>query len=200
MDSYFAATGDRRRQAEEGFATHRAEDNIELVPPRERGRGHYALFFAVLKKNGKARACYDQRRVNRSLVVPHFKMEGLPVVRSLLRRDDYMTSVDIKSAYPHIPIAPEHRQFFRFVWRGEHYQFKAMPFGLATAPLIWTKLMKPVLAYLRARGVWVTAYIDDLLILAASPELARQHTALVIETLERLGLTVNYEKSELNPE
>ena len=184
---------------EEGFCSQLAEGNLEEVPPHQRGKGHYALFFAVPKSNGKARACYDFRRMNRSLLVPHFKMEGLHTVRALLRRDDFLTSIDIRSAFPHLAIDPDHRQYFRFVWRGVHYQYKAMCFGLATAPLLWTKLMKPILAYVRSRGIQITAYLDDLLIMSSSREQAVRDTEFVRSLLNDLGLVINDEKSEFTP-
>jgi len=200
VDSFTVArSGPRLALVEEGFRTQLSEGNLEKVPPDQWGRGLYALFFAVPKSTGKARACYDFRRMNQSLVVPHFKMEGLHTVRALLRRDDFMTSIDIRSAFPHLAIDPDHRQYFRFVWRGVHYQYKAMCFGLATAPLLWTKLMKPILAHVRSRGIRITAYLDDLLIMSSSREQAIRDTAFVRSLLVDLGLSINDEKSEFTP-
>ena len=58
-------------------------------------------------------------------------MEGLHTVRDLLRRRDFMTKVDMSDYFFHLPIKPEDRKYFRFMWQGKKYQCTAMPFGLA---------------------------------------------------------------------
>ena len=76
-----------------------------------------------------------------------------------------MCKLDLKDAYLTIPVHPTHQQFLRFQWQQKVYQYTALPFGLASAPRVFTKLMKPALACLRSRGVRLIAYLDDLLII-----------------------------------
>ena len=56
---------------------------------------------------------------------------------------DWMGKIDLKDAYLTVPIYKKHRQFLRFKWRGQRYLFKSLPFGLATAPRTFTKLLCP---------------------------------------------------------
>ena len=44
------------------------------------------------------------------------------------------------------------------------YQFNCLPFGLSSAPWVFTKTLKPVIALLREMGVRIIVYIDDVLI------------------------------------
>ena len=55
------------------------------------------------------------------------------------------------------------------------YRFQCLPFGLSSAPRVFTKTLKSALALLREMGVQLIAYIDNILILAESRELARSH-------------------------
>lgn len=48
-------------------------------------------------------------------------------------------------------------------------------------------------------GIRVIVYLDDLLILAESHELARSHVTLALNLLESLEFSVNFEKSVLTP-
>ena len=48
-------------------------------------------------------------------------------------------------------------------------------------------------------GIWCLAYLDDLLIVAATKEKCIQHTQLAIQILSRLGLVINDNKSRLDP-
>lgn len=71
--------------------------------------------------------------------------------------------------------------------------------GLASAPRVFTKLMKPVVGMLRKTGVRLIVYLDDILIMAESKQFVNQHAQLVLGTLENLGFVVNYEKSVMIP-
>jgi len=171
---------------------------VEPVPPGDLG-GHYSLLFPVPKKGGKWRGILDLRQLNDQLAKEHFKMEGLHTVRETLRRGDWMTSLDLQDAYNHVPIHHESRRFFRYIHRGQHFQFRAMPFGLTSAPRIFTKIMRPVVRALREKGIRCVIYLDDLLIIAETREKANEHTREARRFLESLGWTINYAKSELTP-
>ena len=45
-----------------------------------------------------------------------------------------MASIGLKEAYLQVPVHPASRHFLRFVFRDQVYQFKALCFGLSTAP------------------------------------------------------------------
>jgi hypothetical protein len=172
---------------------------LEHVPQGEEGQGTYMTFFPVEKKTpGEWRGCLDARPVNEALLHEHFKMEGLGTARQLVRRDDFMTTLDITEAYPHLLISPEHRRYFRFVWEGVHYQYRALCFGVASAPRIFTKLLRPVIQLLRASGTRCVPYLDDILILAASRQECLQRTQAAVNLLVRLGFLIS-PKSCLDP-
>ncbi|KAM4015348.1 uncharacterized protein ACNLHF_002004 [Anomaloglossus baeobatrachus] len=50
-------------------------------------------------------------------------MESLRSVIASMSQGDFLASIDIKDAYLHVPIAPEHQRFLRFVIEDEHFQF-----------------------------------------------------------------------------
>jgi long-subunit acyl-CoA synthetase (AMP-forming) len=85
-----------------------------------------------------------------------------------------MAKVDISNAFLHVMLHPRVRGYFRFTWKGKCYRFKAMPFGLSSAPRILTKIMKEVVAHLRAQGFRLAFYIDDIIIFATSAADCRQ--------------------------
>lgn len=92
-------------------------------------------------------------------------MEGLVTVWELIEANDWMVKLDLKDAYLTVPVAEEHQRLLRFEWQGRKYQFVCLPFGLASAPRTFTKLLKPVVAFLRERGIRLVCYLDDFLIL-----------------------------------
>ena len=68
-----------------------------------------------------------------------------------------------------------------------------------SAPFIFTKLMKPVVATLRKLGIRVVLYLDDMLIMANSQNKARDHCQWAIYLLMSLGFILNMEKSMWSP-
>jgi hypothetical protein len=56
------------------------------------------------------------------------------------------TKLDLSEAYFHIPISLVSRKFLRFVWNNKVYQFLAVPFGLAVAPQVFTRVFQTIIA------------------------------------------------------
>ena len=94
-----------------------------------------------------------------------------------------------------IPIHNNHRQFLRFSTILDNYQFNCLPFGLSCISWVFTKTLKPVLTLLRELGIRLVAYIDDILVIAETVELATDHTSDVIEFL---GMMVDSRGMELS--
>ena len=49
-----------------------------------------------------------------------------------------MTKMDIMHAYRNVPVHPEDRLLLGMMWEGKVYADKTIPFGLRSAPLIFT--------------------------------------------------------------
>ena len=110
-----------------------------------------------------------------------------------------MAKVDLLDYFFHLPIKPEDRQYFRFMRQGKKYQCTAMPFGLAPAPRLATKILQPVVRHLRSMGVRVVVYIDDILVLARNQEECHRHTQLLVDTLHHFGFGVHPDKIQAVP-
>ena len=70
----------------------------------------------------------------------------------MFQKGDYLFSFDLKSGYHHVDIHRRHWQYFvGFSWgdedRPQYYEFKALPFGLATACYVLTKLLRPLIKH-----------------------------------------------------
>ncbi|KAJ1135528.1 hypothetical protein NDU88_001967 [Pleurodeles waltl] len=176
-----------------------AKGAIELVPLQERGQGCYSRYFLIPKVDGRLRPILDLRILNLFLKQEKFKMLTLAQVLLMLNEGDWMVSVDLQDAYFHVPIVKSHRKYLRFVVGSQHYQFAVLPFGLTSAPRVFTKVMAVVAAHLRKREVAVFPYLDDWLIKAKSPEIVLSHLRMTTQLLFDLGFSVNVPKSHLEP-
>ena len=158
--------------------------------------GFISNIFLLPKVKGKWRLILNFKALNVYTEHQHFKMEDIRCVKDLLNRGDYMCKLDLKDAYLSVPIAQCHRKYLKFAWQGTVYQYNVLPFGLATAPRAFTKLMKPALAHLRSKGVRLIAYLDDLLIIGKDKREAEEAYQNAKSLLESLGFVINLEKSQ----
>ena len=82
---------------------------------------------------------------------------------------------------------------------GRLFQFTSLLFGLATAPQVFTMIVKEVKLMAFSRGLRLHQYLDDWLIRSQSQEEAQVNTHAVVDLTQSLGWIINQEKSELKP-
>ena len=174
-------------------------DKQAISETENSSQGFYSQMFLVPKKDGRQRPVINLKRLNQSVKTEHFKMEGIHMLKDLLKAGDWMAKIDLKDAYFMIPIAQEDRDFLRFQWQDKTYQFNCLPFGLSSAPWVFTKTTRPVVAALRELGLRLIIHIDDILVMAETESLLKDHITAVIYLLENLGFVINHPKSELTP-
>ena len=110
----------------------------------------------------------------------------------------YLAKVDIKNAYRIIPVHPEDRALLGMQWEGALYVDAALPFGLRSAPKIFTSVADALEWMLRERGVrHVFHYLDDFLIVAPpQPEECQRDLWKLLQLFSKLGVPVAEEKRE----
>ena len=126
-------------------------------------------------------------------------MEGIHTLREIVAEGEWLAKLDLKDAYFTVPIFRDHQKYLRFAVDKIQYQFTCLPFGLSCAPWAFTKVLKPVVAFLRSLGIRLIIYIDDILVIGKSPDEVRDHVEALIALLEGLGFIVNMEKSVTTP-
>lgn len=156
-------------------------------------------YFLIKKPNGSMRFILNLKKLNEFVFSPHFKLEDYKVVKNLISKDCFMSTLDLKDAYFSIPICKKHRKFLRFKFDGSLYEFNCLPFGLCSAPYIFTKIMKPILEHLRSKGIILITYLDDFLILGDSEEACQRYVNYTKIFLRSLGFRINEEKCSRVP-
>ena len=173
------------------------KEAIEPIYPGD--PAFYNRLFLVPKPGGKWRPVLDVSRLNKFVVKTRFSMETPQTVQDSLRRGDWMISLDMKDAYFHIPIHPQSRKFLRFVFNGQVFQFRALCFGLSTAPQVFTRVLAPVSKMIHLAGFRIILYLDDWLVLARSKEEVLRAKMFILNLVMELGIIINHEKSLLVP-
>ena len=157
-----------------------------------------------VNSEGKPRLILDLRHVNSYIPKAQFRMEDWKVFLQYLSRGGFMYKFDLKSGYHHIDICQPHHQFLGFQWalggtRSRYFCFTVLPFGLSSAPYLFTKFFRPLVRYWRGLGIHLVLYLDD----GAGCEkdfLSTQHCSNIVRSdLVRAGLVPNCDKSIWTP-
>ena len=94
----------------------------------------------------------------------------------------------LRSGYHHVDIVPHHRKYLGFEWGGKYF---VLPFGLSTAPYVFTKLLRPLVGLWRGKGHKVILYLDDGICAVAGEREAGITSQWVKSSLSKLLTTLN---------
>ena len=172
---------------------------IRQVKVENMRKGHYSIFFTVPKKTGDLRAILNLKPLNKHLFLERFRFETLQQVIVAVQPGDWLATIDLKDAYLHVPIRQSHWKFLRFWFQGQAWECKVLMFGIKTAPKVFTKILAPVIAFLRRQGILLYVYLDDILLRASSRTALESAIPIVIQTLAQAGFVINLGKSDLEP-
>ena len=141
----------------------------------------------VQQATGEWRPIIDLSSLNAFVHCPSFTMETPRSILRALQQGQWLTSLDLKDAYFHIGIHPADRRYLRFCHNGTSWQFTVLPFGLSTSPRVFTKILKPVLAYAHLHRVKLHMYLDDWLLNPGTHQEALEQTSWLKSLCQKLG-------------
>jgi hypothetical protein len=169
------------------------EDNLLVISP-----------LSVSVNKDKKRLILDLRYVNQHIYKQKIKFEDWRTAMNYFGKGKFFTKFDLKSGYRHLDIFPDHQRFLGFSWpssSGEKhfYMFTVLPFGLSSAPYIFTKLIRPLTQHWRSQGINITIFLDDGLDMENSLQVSRKTAATVRSDIKASGFVPNDQKSVWEP-
>ena len=109
-----------------------------------------------------------------------------------------LVKVDLQDAYRIVPVHPQDHPLLGICWEGATYIDRSLPFGLRSAPKIFTAVADMFAWAIHCNGVrYILHYLDDFLLLGA-PGSSETELALTTttHTFETLGVPVATHKTE----
>jgi len=141
---------------------------------------------------GKRRLIWDGQHVNAFLIEKSFRMETLQKEgRTLFEQSSYGGTINVSSAYHHVEMHETAHPFLGFEWGGIFYKFIVLPFGISTAPRIFSLVMGHCVRFLRYKGVSLISFLDDLIFAHATGRGAIQSAQLTIRILRQFGWLIH---------
>lgn len=111
-------------------------------------------------------------------------MEDLRSARHLIDKGAFMPNLDLEGAYSLIRVRKSCRNYLKFRFKDQFYQFTCLPIGLCSSLYSFTKIMKPVVNKLRSQGFLSVVYFDDFLCIGNNYEASRANMQNTIKLLE----------------
>ena len=139
------------------------------------------------------------KEFNKNIAYQKFKMETFKSALALIKKHDWMGSIDLYSAYYSCPIEKRDRKYLKFWWKDKLYEYTCLANGVSQGPRCFTKMTKPIYAHLHELGHISTGYLDDSLLISASAEECAQNVRDTICVFDKLGFVVHPTKSVLSP-
>lgn len=134
----------------------------------------------MIQEKSKVRPMLDCTKINTLIQLNHFKMGGLLALREMIEPGDWMATIDLKDSYTLVPVYPNSRRYLPFRHRHEIYQYKALPFGMSTAPRVFSKLMRYAIEPMRRQAMRILYFLDDIFVVAASPKRVQEHVNTLV--------------------
>ena len=85
-------------------------DKGAISPVVNHQNGFLSTIFLVPKKGGGHRPIINLKKLNEFVPHHHFKMEGIHMLKDLLKQGDFMAKIDLKDAYFAVPISESDRK------------------------------------------------------------------------------------------
>ena len=172
---------------------------------------HVSRFGVIPKRHqpGKWRLILDLsspagHSVNDGIAGEDYSLQYMKVddiVAGMMQREwgSLMAKFDVQNAYSIVPVHTELRQLLRMKWRGAFYVDMVLPFGVRSAPFIFT-CIADLVEWVAKRNNDVTFlmhYLDDFQTLGSPGSSVCQHNLdRSIDCFSKLGTPLHQDKQE----
>ena len=123
----------------------------------------FSRVFLVPKQLGGWRLVIDPRTLNEYLTKMTFSMDTLMHIKEAAHQGTWAASLDFSDAYHRVPIHPDSQIYLCFQVGDERFRYMVLPFGLSTAPWVFTDVVKQEKVWSVAQLRVLFQYMDDCL-------------------------------------
>ena len=163
-------------------------EELQVIRPVTNPTEWCAPIVVVPKANREAvRLCVDLTKLNESVMRENYPLPSTDQLLAQLEGAKVFSKLDCNSGFYQIPLAQESEELTTFITPFGRYCFKRLPFGISSGSEIFHRMMSQLLSHIPG----VICDIDDVLIFAPDQNEHDRRLRLVLETLEKAGITLN---------
>lgn len=143
------------------------------------------------KADKSLRLCVDLRALNPGIVVDPHPLSNINKVVSMLEGATIFSTLDLWSAYHQIELAEDSKYLTAFFTPQGLFQFRRMPFCLASAASVFQRAMYHIC---KGMECFIKCFQDDILVFSKNRQEHLKHVKEVCEVLKKHGLTLKLSK------
>ena len=144
----------------------------------------------VSKSDGSNRFCVDYRALNAITKKDSYPMPHIDDLLDKLSGSQCFSTIDLASGYWQICVEEASIEKTAFITDFGLFEFLRMPFGLASAPAVFQRMMSTILAPFN----FAHAYLDDIIISSPSFPEHLDHLSAVLSQLSEFNLSAKLSK------
>ena len=152
-----------------------------------------APIVPVEKSDGSIRICGDYKvTVNREAKLDKYPIPNIDDLFARLAGGQRFSKLDLSHAYQQIQLDPDSRKYVTINTHKGLFTYNRLPFGVASAPSIFQRVMELVLQGIQG----VCVYIDDIHVTGQDDQEHLEHLEEVLRRLKEAGMRLKSEKCE----
>ena len=153
---------------------------------------HWATpIVPIVKKDGSIRICGDYKQtINKFSKTEIYPLPRVEELFATLSGGQSFTTLDLSHAYLQLELEEDSQELVTINTHKGLYKYKRLPFGVASAPAIFQRIMEATLQSLPM----VCVYLDDILVLGKTQQEHLANLNEVLTCLESAGLCLKKEK------
>ena len=175
----------------------------KVIERCEREPGDYVNQVFLREKKStegkKYRIILNMKKLNKDFIesIKH-KSTSLQSCLDLMEPNCYMGSIDLANAFHTVPMHPDFTKYLKFTVKNITYKYLVLPMGYKDSARMFLKILKPVLAHLRAKSFLSSVYTDDFFLTDKTPPSCSLNVETTKQILKKLGFDFS-DKSVTQP-
>ncbi|MGL4850984.1 MAG: reverse transcriptase domain-containing protein [Clostridium sp.] len=168
------------------------QKNLELGVIRNSKSPWNSRIVPITKPDGSLRMCIDYRELNKVTIKDKYPLPRIDEILDDLSEACIFSTLDATSGYYQIAMDEKDKEKTAFSWRGGHYEFNRMPFGLCNAPATFQRTMDSI--FVKENRKFVIPYLDDIIVYSKNHQEHREHLEIVFGRLKAANIALNKKK------
>jgi hypothetical protein len=132
------------------------------------------------KRDGSLRICVNLTAVNKAIISERFPLPTMEELTAKVAGSTYFSKIDLLWGYLQLPLAEDRKYLTAFVTHDAVWQYKSLPFGLASGPSAFQQVIRKILHGLDG----CVNILDDILVYGRTME---EHDTCLRRVLARLA-------------
>ena len=170
--------------------------DADVIEPVRQASPWVSPIVPVRKHNGSLRLCVDYRQLNKNIVRERHSLPTVEEITAQLEGATVFSVLDAESGFHQILLDDESRPLTTFAAHCGLYRFKRLPFGIASAPEVFQRVVSDILSSLPG----VIVYIDDILVYGRNSAEHNSRLEAVQQRLSQANLKLNWDKCHVGQE